>query len=99
VVESTDCSSRGPRFNSQHPHGGSELSATHPWKTSGETMGSVMAIRKHSEAHTHACCHRVHSSVEYNKGRVTLVSNLLFCSGWLLFQAWSQKRVSSITLY
>ena len=26
VVKSTDCSSRGPRFNSQHPHGGSQLS-------------------------------------------------------------------------
>jgi hypothetical protein len=23
VVKSTDCSSRGPEFNSQHPHGGS----------------------------------------------------------------------------
>ncbi|CAO2639813.1 hypothetical protein LEMLEM_LOCUS25074, partial [Lemmus lemmus] len=25
-VKSTDCSSRGPRFNSQHPHGSSQLS-------------------------------------------------------------------------
>jgi hypothetical protein len=24
VVKSTDCSSRGPEFNSQHPHGGSQ---------------------------------------------------------------------------
>ncbi|CAO2590642.1 hypothetical protein LEMLEM_LOCUS5939, partial [Lemmus lemmus] len=26
VVKSTDCSSRGPGFNSQHPHGSSQLS-------------------------------------------------------------------------
>ena len=26
VVKSTDCSSRGPEFNSQHPHGGSQPS-------------------------------------------------------------------------
>jgi hypothetical protein len=26
VVKSTDCSSRGPEFNSQHSHGGSKLS-------------------------------------------------------------------------
>jgi hypothetical protein len=26
VVKSTDCSSRGPEFNSQQPHGGSQLS-------------------------------------------------------------------------
>jgi hypothetical protein len=26
VVKSTDCSSRGPEFNSQQPHGGSYLS-------------------------------------------------------------------------
>jgi hypothetical protein len=26
VVKSTDCSSRGPEFNSQEPHGGSQLS-------------------------------------------------------------------------
>jgi hypothetical protein len=25
VVKSTDCSSRGPEFNSQYPHGGSQL--------------------------------------------------------------------------
>jgi hypothetical protein len=25
VVKSTDCSSRGPEFNSQQPHGGSQL--------------------------------------------------------------------------
>jgi hypothetical protein len=28
VVRSTDCSSRGHRFNSQHPHGSSQLSVT-----------------------------------------------------------------------
>jgi hypothetical protein len=28
VVRSTGCSCRGPRFNSQHPHGGSQLSLT-----------------------------------------------------------------------
>jgi hypothetical protein len=28
AVKSTDCSSRGPRFNSKHPHGGSQLSVT-----------------------------------------------------------------------
>jgi hypothetical protein len=28
VVKSTGCSSRGPRFNSQHLHGSSQLSAT-----------------------------------------------------------------------
>ena len=28
VVKSTDYSSRGPRFNSQHPHGSSQLSVT-----------------------------------------------------------------------
>ena len=27
-VESTGCSSRGPEFNSQHPHGSSQLSVT-----------------------------------------------------------------------
>ena len=27
-VKSTDCSSRRPRFNSQHPHGSSQLSVT-----------------------------------------------------------------------
>jgi hypothetical protein len=26
AVKSTDCSSRGPEFNSQQPHGGSQLS-------------------------------------------------------------------------
>jgi hypothetical protein len=26
VVKSTDCSSRGPEFNSQQPHGGSKTS-------------------------------------------------------------------------
>jgi hypothetical protein len=26
VVKSTDCSSRGPEFNSQQPHGGSQPS-------------------------------------------------------------------------
>ncbi|EDL40599.1 mCG21386, isoform CRA_a [Mus musculus] len=26
TVKSTDCSSRGPEFNSQQPHGGSQLS-------------------------------------------------------------------------
>ena len=28
AVKSTDCSSRGPRFNSQHPHSSSHLSVT-----------------------------------------------------------------------
>ena len=28
VVKNTGCSSRGPRFNSQYPHGGSQLSVT-----------------------------------------------------------------------
>jgi len=28
VVKSTDCSSRGPEFNSQQPHGGSQPSVT-----------------------------------------------------------------------
>ena len=28
AVESTDCSSRGPRFNSQHPHNSTYLSVT-----------------------------------------------------------------------
>ena len=28
VVMSTGCSSKGPRFNSQHPHGSSQLSVT-----------------------------------------------------------------------
>ena len=28
VVKSTGCSSRGPQFNSQHPHGSSQLSVT-----------------------------------------------------------------------
>jgi hypothetical protein len=28
VVKSTDCSSRGPGFNSQYVHGGSQLSVT-----------------------------------------------------------------------
>jgi hypothetical protein len=26
MVESTDCSSRGPKFNSQHPYGGAQPS-------------------------------------------------------------------------
>jgi hypothetical protein len=28
AVKSTDCSSRGPEFNSQQPHGGSQLSVS-----------------------------------------------------------------------
>jgi hypothetical protein len=40
VVKSTDCSSKGPRFKSQHPHGSSQLfqeiryslSHRHPWR-------------------------------------------------------------------
>lgn len=28
MVKSTACSSRGPRFNSQHPHDGTQLSVT-----------------------------------------------------------------------
>jgi hypothetical protein len=28
VVKSTGCTSKGPRFNSQHPHGSSQLSIT-----------------------------------------------------------------------
>jgi len=28
VVKRTDCSSKGPGFNSQHPHGCSQLSVT-----------------------------------------------------------------------
>jgi len=28
VVKSTDCSSRGPEFDSQQPHGGSQPSVT-----------------------------------------------------------------------
>jgi hypothetical protein len=30
VVKSTDCSSRGPEFNSQQPHGGSQPSELMP---------------------------------------------------------------------
>jgi hypothetical protein len=30
VVKSTDCSSRGPEFKSQQPHGGSQPSVTRP---------------------------------------------------------------------
>jgi hypothetical protein len=33
AVKNTGCSSRGPRFNSQHPHGGSQLCDTVPHTT------------------------------------------------------------------
>ena len=34
AVKSTDCSSRGPEFNSQKPHGGSQPSVMRSWALS-----------------------------------------------------------------
>jgi hypothetical protein len=36
VVKSTDCSSRGPEFNSQYPHGGSQPSDDLFWCVLGQ---------------------------------------------------------------
>jgi hypothetical protein len=35
AVKTTDCSSRGPEFKSQQPHGGSQPSAVDPMTSSG----------------------------------------------------------------
>jgi hypothetical protein len=42
VAKSTDCSSKGPWFNPQHPHGSSQLSVT-------------LVPRDPSPAHRHTC--------------------------------------------
>ena len=46
AVKSTYCSSRGPGFNSQHPHGSSQLSVTPVSDTLTQT---------HMQAHKHQC--------------------------------------------
>jgi hypothetical protein len=49
VVKSTDCSSRGPEFNSQQPHGGSQPSVMgHLMPSSGvsEDSDSVLTYTK-----------------------------------------------------
>jgi len=60
VVKSTDCSSTGPGFSSQHPHGGSQLSET---PVTGESV-------VFSGLHRH-CKHRTNGQAEhpytYNK--------------------------------
>jgi hypothetical protein len=40
VVESIDCSSRGPEFNSQQPHGGSQASVMRSDASSGASEDS-----------------------------------------------------------
>jgi hypothetical protein len=46
VVKSTDCcSSRGPEFNSQQPHGGSQPSVMDPMPSSG-VYDSVLSYKK-----------------------------------------------------
>jgi hypothetical protein len=49
VVKSTDCSSRGPEFNSQQPHGGSHPSVMgDPMPSSGvseESNGVLIYIK------------------------------------------------------
>jgi hypothetical protein len=49
VVKSTDCSSRGPEFNSQQPHGGSQPSVMGSdalfWCVSEENNGVLRYIK------------------------------------------------------
>ena len=42
MVKRTDCSYRGPRFKSQHPHGGKELSLSRVWYH----MPLILALRR-----------------------------------------------------
>ena len=44
VVKSTDCSSRGPEFNSQQPHGGSQPSVTDLMSSSGVPDNSLSVL-------------------------------------------------------
>jgi hypothetical protein len=50
VIKSTDCSSRGPEFNSQHPHGGSHPSVMGTDASSGvsEDSNSILTYIKQS---------------------------------------------------
>lgn len=54
---------RGEADTTQHSHSS--------WEAYGEPVGSVGAIRKHGEGKTHACCHRAHNIVEYDRERVS----------------------------
>jgi hypothetical protein len=44
VVKSTDCSSRGPEFNSQQPHGGSQPSLMGSDVSSGVSEDSYSVL-------------------------------------------------------
>jgi hypothetical protein len=44
VVKSTDCSSRGPEFNSQQPHGGSQSSVMDLMPSSGVSEDSYSVL-------------------------------------------------------
>jgi len=44
VVKSTDCSSRGPEFKSQQPHGGSQLSVMGSDAVSGVSEDSYSVL-------------------------------------------------------
>ena len=46
MVKSTDCSSRGPEFNSQQPHGGSQPSVMGPMHSSGMCLKTAVYINK-----------------------------------------------------
>jgi hypothetical protein len=46
VVKSTDCSSRGPEFNSQQPHGGSQPSVWDLMPSSGVSKDSTLTFIK-----------------------------------------------------
>jgi hypothetical protein len=45
VVKSTECSSRGPEFNSQQPHGGSQPSVMGASGVSEESNGVLIHIK------------------------------------------------------
>jgi hypothetical protein len=44
AVNSTDCSSRGPEFNSQQPHGDSQPSIMGPMLSSGVSEGNYSVL-------------------------------------------------------
>ena len=44
AVKSTDCSSRGPEFNSQQPHGGSQPTEWNPMPSSSVSENSYSAL-------------------------------------------------------
>ena len=45
MVKSTDCSSRGPEFNSQQPHGGSQPSVMPPPGVSEDSYSVYIHIK------------------------------------------------------